>query len=89
MPESFRMAQEIWAADFAQGPSFAGPNPELVLSYTHEEKPNVRNSRHCCFVSYSWLSRATMDHRLEMADRKKESSISPLLGGSMGTIGSA
>jgi len=23
MPESFRMAQELWASDFATGPSFA------------------------------------------------------------------
>jgi hypothetical protein len=29
MPESFRMAQEIWAADFASGPSFTAPASEL------------------------------------------------------------
>jgi dienelactone hydrolase len=29
MPESFRMAQEIWAADFAGGPSFTAPESEL------------------------------------------------------------
>ncbi|HUB67809.1 MAG TPA: hypothetical protein VL981_10030 [Candidatus Methylacidiphilales bacterium] len=29
MPESFRMAQEIWASDFARGPSFAAPAMEL------------------------------------------------------------
>jgi dienelactone hydrolase len=28
MPESFRMAQEIWANDFAQGPSFTAPEAE-------------------------------------------------------------
>ena len=30
MPESFRMAQEIWAADFAQGPSFVAAPAEHV-----------------------------------------------------------
>ncbi len=29
MPESFRMAQELWAADFAGGPSFTAPVSEL------------------------------------------------------------
>ena len=29
MPESFRMAQELWAVDFAQGPSFTAPASEL------------------------------------------------------------
>ncbi len=29
MPESFRMAQELWAADFARGPSFTAPSSEL------------------------------------------------------------
>jgi hypothetical protein len=29
MPESFRMAQELWAADFAEGPSFTAPAAEL------------------------------------------------------------
>jgi dienelactone hydrolase len=29
MPESFRMAQEIWAADFAGGPSFTEPESAL------------------------------------------------------------
>jgi len=29
MPESFRMAQEIWAADFVSGPSFTEPPSEL------------------------------------------------------------
>ncbi|HEX4141292.1 MAG TPA: hypothetical protein VHY09_13160 [Candidatus Methylacidiphilales bacterium] len=29
MPESFRMAQEIWANDFAQGPSFTAPVSEV------------------------------------------------------------
>jgi dienelactone hydrolase len=29
MPESFRMAQEIWAADFAGGPSFTSPASDL------------------------------------------------------------
>jgi hypothetical protein len=29
MPESFRMAQELWASDFAQGPSFIDPAPDL------------------------------------------------------------
>ena len=29
MPESFRMAQEIWGADFAQGPSFVASEPEV------------------------------------------------------------
>jgi predicted esterase len=29
MPESFRMAQEIWGADFAGGPSFTAPVSEL------------------------------------------------------------
>jgi dienelactone hydrolase len=29
MPESFRMAQEIWAADFARGPSFTASASEL------------------------------------------------------------
>jgi len=29
MPESFRMAQEIWAADFAAGPSFTAPASAL------------------------------------------------------------
>ena len=29
MPESFRMAQETWASDFAQGPSFTAPASEL------------------------------------------------------------
>jgi dienelactone hydrolase len=29
MPESFRMAQEIWATDFATGPSFTAPLSEL------------------------------------------------------------
>ncbi len=29
MPESFRMAQEIWASDFARGPSFTAPSSEL------------------------------------------------------------
>ena len=29
MPESFRMAQEIWASDFARGPSFTAPASEL------------------------------------------------------------
>jgi len=29
MPESFRLAQEIWGADFARGPSFTAPESEL------------------------------------------------------------
>ena len=29
MPESFRMAQELWASDFAGGPSFTAPVSEL------------------------------------------------------------
>jgi len=29
MPESFRMAQEIWGADFAGGPSFIAPESDL------------------------------------------------------------
>jgi hypothetical protein len=29
MPESFRMAQELWPADFAKGPSFTAPVSEL------------------------------------------------------------
>ena len=29
MPESFRMAQELWASDFARGPSFTAPASEL------------------------------------------------------------
>ena len=29
MPESFRMAQEIWASDFTQGPSFTAPVPDV------------------------------------------------------------
>ena len=29
MPESFRMAQETWASDFAQGPSFTAPVSEV------------------------------------------------------------
>lgn len=29
MPESFRMAQEIWASDFSRGPSFTAPVSEL------------------------------------------------------------
>jgi hypothetical protein len=29
MPESFRMAQEIWGSDFAAGPSFTAPASEL------------------------------------------------------------
>ena len=29
MPESFRMAQEIWATDFTRGPSFTAPVSEL------------------------------------------------------------
>jgi dienelactone hydrolase len=29
MPESFRMAQEIWASDFASGPSFTAPSSEM------------------------------------------------------------
>jgi dienelactone hydrolase len=29
MPESFRMAQELWASDFAQGPSFTAPASAL------------------------------------------------------------
>jgi dienelactone hydrolase len=29
MPESFRLAQELWAGDFAQGPSFTMPASEL------------------------------------------------------------
>ncbi len=29
MPESFRMAQELWASDFATGPSFTAPASEL------------------------------------------------------------
>ena len=29
MPESFRMAQEIWATDFAGGPSFTEPESDL------------------------------------------------------------
>ena len=29
MPESFRMAQEIWNADFAGGPSFTVPESDL------------------------------------------------------------
>jgi dienelactone hydrolase len=29
MPESFRMAQELWAGDFAAGPSFTAPVSEL------------------------------------------------------------
>jgi hypothetical protein len=29
MPESFRMAQEIWASDFASGPSFTAPVSDL------------------------------------------------------------
>jgi hypothetical protein len=28
MPESFRLAQELWAADFASGPSFTAPLAE-------------------------------------------------------------
>ena len=30
MPESFRMAQKLWAADFAQGPSFTAPASEVM-----------------------------------------------------------
>jgi hypothetical protein len=30
MPESFRLAQEIWADDFEAGPSFADPVASLV-----------------------------------------------------------
>ena len=29
MPESFRMAQELWAGDFVRGPSFTLPAAEL------------------------------------------------------------
>jgi dienelactone hydrolase len=29
MPESFRMAQELWASDFSMGPSFTSPAAEL------------------------------------------------------------
>ena len=29
MPESFRMAQELWSADFAGGPSFTAPASDL------------------------------------------------------------
>ena len=29
MPESFRMAQEIWAGDFGEGPSFTAPMSAL------------------------------------------------------------
>ena len=29
MPESFRMAQEIWGADFATGPSFTASAAEV------------------------------------------------------------
>jgi dienelactone hydrolase len=32
MPESFRMAQEIWSSDFAAGPSFTAPASELKRS---------------------------------------------------------